>query len=111
MARHPAAWIRRLQRVSEGPVRVQLSPDFLVEFPVEVFAAHGPGYVSAEMLGLSDELGSDLTAWQRWFDDHTDTGREPMELGPEPEWDDWRRQGDALRARLRQELGPGFDVR
>lgn len=111
MLRQPAAWIRHLQRVGEGPVRVRLSPDFYVEFPVEVFAEHGPGYVSAEMLGLSDELGSDLTAWQRWFDDHTDTGREPMEMGPESEWDEWSRLGDALRARLRQELGPGFDVR
>jgi len=82
-----------------------------VNFPVEVFDEHGPGYVSAEMLGVSDELGSDLTTWQRWFDDHVDTGREPMEIGPKPEWDEWERQGEALLQRLQAELGPEFDVR
>lgn len=90
---------------------MQLSPDFLVQFPVEVFGETGPGYVSAEAIGLSDDLGADLVSWQRWFDDHMDTGREPMELGLRSEWDEWSRRGDELLERLKQELGPDFDVR
>jgi hypothetical protein len=109
--RAPATWIRELPRSTDGRIRVQLSPDFFVDFPVEVFGEHGPGYVSAEMLGVSDELGSDLPTWQLWFDDHMDTGREPMEMGPQPEWDEWESRGEALLQRLRTELGPDFDVR
>jgi hypothetical protein len=107
----PAAWIRELRLSSGQPVKVQLSPDFFVDFPVEVFTETGPGYVSAQMLGVSDQLGSDLTAWQRWFNDHTDTGSEPMELGPQSEWDEWGRQGAGLLDRLKLELGPDFDIR
>ncbi len=106
-----APWVQELLQEGPDSVRVQLSPDVGVDLPVEVYARTGPGYVSAQALGLSVGLEGDLLRWQRWYEGHVDTSQEPMEQGSADEWADWRHQGDSLVQRLQEELGPGFEVR
>jgi hypothetical protein len=79
-------WIDGVIASPSGKVRVQLSPDDLVDFPVEVeevdepaynaavaFAGLQPedvdgilGYVSPEMLGISTSLAEEFRSFQRW---------------------------------------------
>jgi hypothetical protein len=40
---NPGDWIRRVRQETPGPVRVHLSPDIGVDFPVEILGPHGPG--------------------------------------------------------------------
>jgi hypothetical protein len=95
-----------------GDVRVRLSPEVGVDFPVEVFAGHGFGYVNGPMLGISPGLEADLIRWQRWWQDRVGWGDEDDDASVDAsgEWTRWHDGGAALRERLEVELGPGFDV-
>ena len=90
---------------------MQLSPDVGVDYPIEVFDENGPGYVAPRALGLSRVLEEDLTRWQRWWEDHVDVGGDEVSDGSDDEWRAWSEEADRLLKRLRQELGPGFQVR
>lgn len=108
----PDRWLRDLQAATTGSVRVQLSPEVFVDFPVEVFDHRGPGYVSAETLGISQPLEVDLTRWLRWWQDRVgfgDEGGEDEEMDAD-EWRQWNEDGARLLERLKDELGPGFEV-
>jgi hypothetical protein len=109
--REPATWVRDLQERTRSAVCVQLSADLGVDFPVEVFDEHGPGYVTPGSLGLSSELEEDLMRWQRWWEDHINGDGDEIAGGTDDEWRAWMLQRDALVERLRQELGDGFCVR
>jgi hypothetical protein len=94
---------------------VHLSPEVMVNFPVEVFASHGFGYVSAEMLGLSPELAADLIRWLRWWQERVGPGDDDEEGDDEveeaaDEWRRWTDDGTRLLRRLKDELGTGFDI-
>ena len=65
-----ADWIDRLVTQTGEPVRVQLSPEPGISFPVEVFAGSKPGFVSPGTLGLSQQLERDLIDWLRWWGQH-----------------------------------------
>ena len=111
----PGQWLRDVRDRSSGPVRVQLSCDFTVGFPVEVFVDGHPGYVGPEMLGISDGLATDLTEFQRWWEAHSsfddDLEDEDQESPAEKaEWRRWQEDGASLVERLKTELGPGFEV-
>ena len=101
-------WVRDLQERTTGPVRVQLTPDYLVTFPVEVFDATGPGYVARGTLGLAPDLEDELVEWQRWWEAHM-VDYEPV--GADDEWRAWANTGERLVERVQHELGPGFSVR
>jgi hypothetical protein len=105
-------WLRQVQSEKVGRVRIQLSPEVLVEFPVEVFVGHGPGYVTAHMLGISPELEADLSQWLRWWQARVGLGDiDDEEVDDEAsEWSHWNQAGDRLCQRLKEELGPGFHV-
>ncbi len=102
-----------LDRVVPGPsnkVAVHLSPDWGIEFPVEVVVDGGPGYVDAATLGVSDRLAGDLTAWQAWWDDHTSLGQGVDGDGTDPGWARWQQEGAELVKRLQAELGDRCEV-
>jgi hypothetical protein len=104
--------VKDLQARTEGPVLVQLSPEIQVTFPVEIFFdERGPGYVPAADLGLSVELEEELTTWLHWWQTHVDPGGEEVIAGTRGQWRQWNEDGDRLLQRLREELGPGFQVR
>lgn len=106
----PEACIRDLLARTKGPVRVQLSSEVGVEFPVEVFDERGPGYVGSGTLGLSRELAHGLVLWHRWWEDHVDWCGSEETAGTDEEWREWSEEGDRLLERLRQQLGPAFQV-
>ena len=88
---------------------MQLSPEVLVEFPVEVFLGHGPGHATAHMLGISPELEADLVQWLRWWQERVGLGGiDDEELGDveAAEWNHWNLAGHRLCQRLQEELGP-----
>ena len=91
-------------------VRVMISPDMFVGFPVEVVVDGKAGYVDASMLGISASLAHDLEALQAWWELHTSDGDEVPGAGDEAEWADWGRQGTLLVERLQAELGEDFYV-
>lgn len=76
--RRPAEWIRDLQRATAEPVRVQLSPDFFVEFPVEVFVETGPGYVPGSR--------SDWDEWRRQGDQLLERLRQALGVDFDVRW-------------------------
>jgi hypothetical protein len=91
-------------------VRVHLSPDLFVGFPVEVVEGGSPGYVSAHMLGISDVLARDLEAFQEWWE-NLGGGDDDLVPGPQdPAWRQWDAEGWQLVKRLQDELGPEYDV-
>jgi hypothetical protein len=108
----PGEWLRRLVSESGGAVRFQLSAEVLVDFPVEVFIQGNPGFVTAEMLGVSPRLERDLVAWLRWWQGHVGLDGGDDDQGPEhPEgWRIWAQQRELLTVRLCQELGPGVEA-
>jgi hypothetical protein len=106
-----AEWIDRLVAESTTPVRVQLSPEQEVGFPVEVFVEHGPGFVGPGALGLSQELETDLIEWLRWWQHHISPGGDEVVGGGEAEWHRWGQERERLRKRLQSELGGEFRVR
>lgn len=107
----PGEWLHDVAPGSSGRVRVHLSPDWLVELPVEVVDAGQPGYLEAEMLGISDGLARDLVAFQAWWEEHT--GLDDVvegEIDANPDWAAWDREGWDLVVRLQTELGPRYEV-
>ena len=106
----PEACIRDLLAGIKGPVRVQLSSEVGVELPVEVFDERGPGYVGPGTLGLSRELVHGLVPWHRWWEDHVDWCGSEEAAGTDEEWREWSEEVDRLLARLREQLGPAFQV-
>jgi len=109
--RQPAPWLEELVARSDGPVEVQVSPEILVDFPVEVFDETGPGFVRAGSLGISVALQQELIVWLRWWQVHVNVNGDEVIAGDEDEWRRWERDGSSLRERLQQELGPDFSVR
>jgi hypothetical protein len=107
----PAQWVRDLEAKTKGRVRVQLSPDIGVDFPVEIFDEHGPGYVDPEDLGLSGQLADDVARWQMWWGNHVSGDGDEVIGGTDEEWRAWSVERDRLCSRLREELGSRYDVR
>ena len=106
-------WLRRVQSQTPGKVCIKLSPEVLVDFPVEVFVGRGPGYVRAHMLGISPQLEVDLIQWLRWWQERVGLGDiddEEVDDEESAEWSHWDQAGDELCQRLKEELGSGFDV-
>jgi hypothetical protein len=131
---------RWLDGVSAGPsgkVRVRLSPDDVVDFPVEVEEVSGPafdaavsfvglqpkdvggifGYVSPEMLGISTSLAEELRSFQRWWERHSDPfgddeaeNEEDDAVEDDPAWEQWHATGWDLVERLQAELGSRYAV-
>jgi hypothetical protein len=60
----PRQWLCEVQKRTRGPVRVRLSPEVLVDFPVEVYVGPIPGfgYVTPHMLGIGHALEVDIDA-------------------------------------------------
>jgi hypothetical protein len=94
----------------ETPVKVQLSVEIGVQFPVEVFDQHGPGFVQPGSLGLSEPLVHDLTAWLQWWQRHVNATGADVVGGDDSEWRSWKQEGDWLARRLQTELGSDFRV-
>jgi hypothetical protein len=107
----PALWVRELQGRNKRPVELQLSCETGVDFPVEVFDERGPGFVGTGTLGLSRDLENDLIRWQRWWENHVDEYGTEATGGTDAQWQSWSTTADRLAERLRQELGPAFQVR
>ena len=105
---YPGEWLRGVAPGPSGRVGIHVSLDWGVEFPVEVVEAGNPGYVDAEMLGISDRLAGDLVALQAWWSEHTSMG-EP-DGADDPGWARWHREGAELVKRLQAELGPRYEV-
>jgi hypothetical protein len=136
----PKEGTRWLDGVSAGPsgkVRVRLSPDDLVDLPVEVEEVDGPAfnaavsfvglqprevggifaYVSPEMLGISTSLAEELRSFQRWWEQHSDPFDDDEEDNVEdnavegdPAWEQWHATGWDLVERLQAELGSRYEV-
>jgi hypothetical protein len=67
------------------------------------------------MLGLSQELGADLMSWLKWWQEHAERDDDDADgveedAGNVAAWGRWREDGARLLDRLRDELGPGFEV-
>ncbi|CAN5146992.1 hypothetical protein BH09ACT12_BH09ACT12_37010 [soil metagenome] len=108
--RQAADWIDRLVAQTDQPVKVQLSPEQGVAFPVEVFGEHGPGFVGQGTLGLSLHLEDALMCWLRWWQRHVSPGGDEVVDGDDVEWRRWSHEGERLRQALQQELGREFLV-
>lgn len=109
----PGQWLRDVRDHASGPVQVQLSCDWFVGFPVEMFVEGQPAYVGPEMLGLSQALTDDLIAHQRWWEEHAsfdDDGERSEGDVERAGWRRWGEDGAYLVERLRTELGPGYEV-
>jgi hypothetical protein len=109
-AEEPGQWLREVRAETTRRVRVILSPDVSVGFPVEVVVDGKPGYVDGPMLGISASLRQDLEAFQDWWEQHTWDGEEVAGAGEEAEWAQWSRQGTQLVKRLQSELGEDYHV-
>lgn len=120
-AAEPGEWLRDVAAHTAGKVRVHLSPDWSVGFPVEVVVGGNPGYVGPCMLGITDALARDLQLFQSWWEEHssfddetddeTDTEEETDEKTEDGRgWSQWHREGRRLVDRLQAELGPSCDV-
>ena len=109
-AEEPGRWLREVRAETTSRVRVMISPDVSVGFPVEVVVDGKPGYVDASMLGISASLRHDLEAFQNWWELHTWNGEEVTGVGDEAEWTEWSRQGTRLVERLQSELGEDYHV-
>jgi hypothetical protein len=112
-ASRPGQWLREVRSETTRRVRVRLSPDFAVGFPVEVVVNGQAGYVDGDMLGISASLTHDLEdfqeRWERhaWDDDELDDDDD----GPDdPECATWLQQGSRLVERLQAELGNDYYV-
>jgi hypothetical protein len=103
--------VDRLVARTDGSVRVQLSAEIGVDFPVEVFDERGPGFVQPGTLGLTHDLEGDLIAWLRWWQQHVSPGGEEIAGGDDREWEQWSEEGRVLCERVQQELGGEFLVR
>jgi hypothetical protein len=130
-------WMDGVIAGPSGKVRVQLSPDDLVDFPVEVEEVDGPafsaavafaglqpedvdgifGYVSPEMLGISTSLAEELRSFQRWwaeqsdqFNDDEDDEEVDIAVENDDAWEQWRATGWDLVDRLQAELGSRYEV-
>jgi hypothetical protein len=109
LAEPPGQWLREARSGTVKRVRLLLSPDFSVGFPVEVVVDGEAGYVDADMLGISDSLRRDLEAFQEWWDEHADVD-EDDDTAEDLEWEVWRRTGSGLLQRLQSELGEDYFV-
>lgn len=106
-------WLREVRSETAGKVRVHLSCEHLVTFPVEVFVGGHPGFVGPDMLGISDSLARDLIDFQTWWQAHTSfSGDEDGSESPAErvEWAKWHDSGEILLHRLQQELGEDYEV-
>ena len=110
VATQPGQWLREVRAKTTKRVRVVLSPDYLVGFPIEVVVDGRPGYVDADMLGISATLRQDLESFQQWWEQHAWDDDERTAATDEPEWARWRRQGIQLVERLQAELGDDYYV-
>jgi hypothetical protein len=106
----PGAWLREVGSRTSRPVRVSLSPDLSVGFPVEVVVDGRPGYVDPEMLGISESLSRDLEEFQDWWERHRTDDEGGSDPSEEAEWAQWRQQGNQLVKRLQMELGDDYYV-
>ena len=110
-AEEPGQWLREVRAETTRRVRVIISPDLSVGFPVEVVVNGKPGYVDAAMLGISAPLRHDLEAFQDWWEQHTWDGDEvATDATDEAQWAEWSRQGFRLVERLQSELGEDYHV-
>ena len=134
-----ACWLDGVTAGPSGRVRVHLSVDAFVGFPVEVEEVDGPAFQAAvafaglqpedvdgifacvgpEMLGISAFLAEDLKSFQRWWEEHGDPfgsddvdeeDEEDEAVEEDPAWARWRATGWQLVDRLQVELGPRYDV-
>ena len=65
----------------------------------------------AEEIGLSDELADRLEAWMDAFDAIYEEDQEARSRFPTPEEQDaWEREGEAIVAAIRADLGPNWTV-
>jgi hypothetical protein len=51
-----------------------------------------------------------LVLWHRWWEDHVDWCGSEETAGTDEEWRAWSEEGDRLLERLREQLGPAFQV-
>jgi hypothetical protein len=110
VATQPGLWLREVRARTTKRVRVVLSPDDLVVFPVEVVVDGRPGYADADMLGISATLRQDLESFQQWWEQHAWDDDAGTAATVQPEWAQWRRQGIQLVQRLQAELGEDYFV-
>jgi hypothetical protein len=110
-AQKPGQWLREVRADTTRRVRVIISPDLSVGFPVEVVVNGKPGYVDGAMLGITAALRQDLEAFQDWWEQHTWDGDEVVtDASEDAEWAEWNRQGYRLVERLQSELGEDYHV-
>lgn len=65
----------------------------------------------ADEIGLSDDLADRLEAWMDAFDAIYEEDQEARSRFPTPqEQDAWEREGQAIVAAIREELGPDWAV-
>jgi hypothetical protein len=110
LASQPGQWLRELRAETTKRIRVVLNPEDAVCFPVEVVVDGQPGYVDADMLGVSATLRQDLESFQDWWEQHARDDDEGTDASEEPEWAQWSRQGIQLVERLQAELGDEYYV-
>jgi hypothetical protein len=107
----PGQWLREVRARTTRRVRVLISPDLYVGFPVEVVVDGRAGYVDAAMLGISASLRHDLEELQDWWEQHArDDDDEETNADEEAAWDQWIHQGSQLVERLQSELGDDYHV-
>ena len=98
----PGQWLREVRAGTTRRVRVRLSPDYSVAFPVEVVVEGSATYVDADMLGISDSLQRDIENFQEWWDEHAD---DETNSTKDPEFAQWSPNGIRLVKRLQLEAG------
>jgi hypothetical protein len=107
----PGQWLREVRARTTRRVRVLISPDHYVGFPVEVVVDGRAGYVDAAMLGVSASLRRDLEEFQDWWELHAwDDEDEETNADEEAAWAAWMDQGSQLVERLQSELGDDYYV-
>lgn len=95
------------------PIRVHLSCDYAVDFPIEMYVDGHLGYVAPSRLRLSVTLVRDLRdlqqQWEHLPDPDLDEGEGATDAD-EAAWDSWGQRRELLLERLRTELGPEYSV-
>ena len=104
------AWLRDVASNTTHRVRVNLSPDLYVGFPVEVVVGGKPLYVDADKLGISESLGRDLEEFQDWWERHRTDDEGGHDPSDDAAWEQWVQRGEQLVRRLQTELGDGCYV-
>jgi hypothetical protein len=109
----PGQWLRDVRSRTVRRVRVRVSPDHFVGFPVEVVVDGEPGYVDAEMLGISESLRHELEELQKWWEQHAwddDDDDDRDDDVQDPGRIRWGQEHARLVQSLQLELGDDFYV-